>query len=72
MHVCVCVYCREILNDERCPGFLLDAVRSAIKKQRTVIKAKMLGIPEDQCSRSERWVGLGTVRGRALWLLSYA
>lgn len=46
-------YQREILNDERCPGFLLKAVRSAIKKQRTVIKAKMLGIPEDECSSDE-------------------
>ncbi|KAL7832051.1 hypothetical protein AOLI_G00295990 [Acnodon oligacanthus] len=46
-------YQREILNDERCPGFLLEAVRSAIKKQRTVIKAKMLGIPEDDCSSDE-------------------
>ncbi|XP_031429040.1 RILP-like protein 1 isoform X2 [Clupea harengus] len=46
-------YQREILNDERCPGFLLDAVRSAIKKQRTVIKAKMLGIRADDCSSDE-------------------
>ncbi|MCI4386003.1 hypothetical protein PGIGA_G00057240 [Pangasianodon gigas] len=46
-------YQREILNDERCPGFLLEAVRGAIKKQRTVIKAKMLGIPEDECSSDE-------------------
>lgn len=46
-------YQREILNDERCPGFLLEAVRSAIRKQRTVIKAKMLGIPEDECSSDE-------------------
>ncbi|XP_076832326.1 RILP-like protein 1 [Brachyhypopomus gauderio] len=46
-------YQREILNDERCPGFLLEAVRSAIQKQRTVIKAKMLGIPEDVCRRDE-------------------
>lgn len=46
-------YQREILNDERCPGFLLDAVRSAIKKQRTVIKAKMLGIPVSECSTDE-------------------
>ncbi|CAB1347858.1 unnamed protein product [Coregonus sp. 'balchen'] len=46
-------YQREILNDERCPGFLLDAVRSAIKKQKTVIKAKMLGMPEDECSSDE-------------------
>ncbi|XP_062872513.1 RILP-like protein 1 [Trichomycterus rosablanca] len=46
-------YQREILNDERCPGFLLEAVRAAIRKQRTVIKAKMLGIPEDECSSDE-------------------
>ncbi|XP_051717588.1 RILP-like protein 1 [Ctenopharyngodon idella] len=46
-------YQREILNDERCPGFLLDAVRSAIKKQRTVIKSKMLGIPVSECSTDE-------------------
>ncbi|KAJ8280963.1 hypothetical protein GJAV_G00061540 [Gymnothorax javanicus] len=46
-------YQREILSDERCSGFLLDAVRAAIKKQRTVIKAKMLGIPEDQCSSDD-------------------
>lgn len=42
--------CREILNEERCPGFLLEAVRSAIKKRRRVIKAKMLGIPVNDCS----------------------
>ncbi|XP_035390076.1 RILP-like protein 1 isoform X2 [Electrophorus electricus] len=46
-------YQREILNEERCPGFLLEAVRTAIKKQRTVIKAKMLGIPQDICSSTE-------------------
>ncbi|KAK3530765.1 hypothetical protein QTP70_000795 [Hemibagrus guttatus] len=46
-------YQREILNDERCPGFLLEAVHGAIKKQRTIIKAKMLGIPEDDCSSDE-------------------
>nr|XP_055052664.1 RILP-like protein 1 [Misgurnus anguillicaudatus] len=46
-------YQREILNDERCPGFLLDAVRSAIKKQRTVIKSKMLGIPVSECNTDE-------------------
>ncbi|XP_051966137.1 RILP-like protein 1 [Xyrauchen texanus] len=46
-------YQREILNDERCPGFLLDAVRSAIKKQRTVIKSKMLGIPVSECCTDE-------------------
>uniref|UniRef100_A0A3B5M0L8 RILP-like protein 2 n=1 Tax=Xiphophorus couchianus TaxID=32473 RepID=A0A3B5M0L8_9TELE len=38
-------YQREILNEERCPGFLLEAVRSAIKERRKLIKAKMLGIP---------------------------
>lgn len=42
--------CREILSEERCPGFLLEAVRSAIKKRRRVIKAKMLGIPVNDCS----------------------
>lgn len=42
--------CREILSEERCPGFLLAAVRSAIKKRRRVIKAKMLGIPVNDCS----------------------
>lgn len=35
--------CREILNEDRCPGFLLEAVRSIIKKRRKLIKAKMLG-----------------------------
>lgn len=45
----LCV-CREILNEERCPGFLLEAVRSAIKKKRRVIKAKMLGSPVNDCS----------------------
>lgn len=43
-------FCREILNEERCPGFLLEAVRSAIRKRRKLIKAKMLGIPENECS----------------------
>ncbi len=47
-HTFLC-FIREILNDEKCPGFLLDAVRSAIKKQRTVIKSKMLGIPVSEC-----------------------
>lgn len=46
-------YQREILNDDRCPGFLLDALRSAIKKQRTVIKSKMLGIPVSECRTDE-------------------
>ncbi|KAM4743396.1 rab-interacting lysosomal protein [Anableps anableps] len=46
-------YQREILNEERCPGFLLEAVRSAIKKRRRLIKAKMLGIPLNDCSISD-------------------
>uniref|UniRef100_A0A4W6DN19 Rab interacting lysosomal protein n=1 Tax=Lates calcarifer TaxID=8187 RepID=A0A4W6DN19_LATCA len=46
-------YQREILNEERCPGFLLEAVRSAIKKKRRLIKAKMLGIPVNECSSSD-------------------
>ncbi|KAM9853428.1 RILP-like protein 1 [Aulostomus maculatus] len=46
-------YQREILNEERCPGFLLEAVRSAITKRRKLIKAKMLGIPANDCSSDE-------------------
>ncbi|XP_061781803.1 RILP-like protein 1 [Nerophis lumbriciformis] len=46
-------YQREILNEERCPGFLMEAVRSAITKKRKVIKAKMLGIPVNDCSSDE-------------------
>lgn len=46
-------YQREILNEERCPGFLLEAVRSAIKKRRKLIKAKMLGFGENDCSNSD-------------------
>lgn len=46
-------YQREILNEERCPGFLLEAVRSAITKRRKVIKAKMLGIPVNECISDE-------------------
>ncbi|XP_059186889.1 RILP-like protein 1 isoform X2 [Centropristis striata] len=46
-------YQREILNEERCPGFLLEAVRSAIHKKRKLIKAKMLGIPLKDCSSSD-------------------
>ncbi|XP_066551683.1 RILP-like protein 1 [Amia ocellicauda] len=46
-------YQREILNEERCPGFLLEAMRSAIRKQRNVIKAKMLGTPQDEDSSDE-------------------
>lgn len=46
-------YQREIMNEERCPGFLLQAVRSAINKKRKLIKAKMLGIPVNECSSSD-------------------
>ncbi|XP_041665495.1 RILP-like protein 1 isoform X1 [Cheilinus undulatus] len=46
-------YQREILNEERCPGFLLEAVRSAINKRRKLIKAKMLGIPVNECESSD-------------------
>lgn len=46
-------YQREILNEERCPGFLLEAVRATINKRRKVIKAKMLGIPVKECSSSD-------------------
>ncbi|XP_017288836.1 rab-interacting lysosomal protein isoform X2 [Kryptolebias marmoratus] len=46
-------YQREILNEERCPGFLLEAVRSAIKKKRRLIKAKMLGTPATECNSSD-------------------
>uniref|UniRef100_UPI0037E78636 RILP-like protein 1 isoform X2 n=1 Tax=Semicossyphus pulcher TaxID=241346 RepID=UPI0037E78636 len=46
-------YQREILNEERCPGFLLEAVSSAIKKRRKLIKAKMLGIPVNECDSSD-------------------
>ncbi|XP_029965159.1 RILP-like protein 1 [Salarias fasciatus] len=46
-------YQREILSEERCPGFLLEAVRSTIKKRRKLIKAKMLGIAVNECSSSD-------------------
>ncbi|XP_051933753.1 RILP-like protein 1 isoform X1 [Hippocampus zosterae] len=46
-------YQREILSEERCPGFLLEAVRAAIHKRRKVIKAKMLGIPPPDSSSDE-------------------
>ncbi|XP_037328225.2 RILP-like protein 1 isoform X2 [Pungitius pungitius] len=58
-------YQREILNEERCPGFLLEAVRSAIKKRRKLIKAKMLGIGVNDYSSSdeeERGSLLGSTR----------
>ncbi|CAL8351153.1 unnamed protein product [Lota lota] len=46
-------YQREILNDERFPSFVLDAVHASIRKQRTLIKAKMLGIPVDEVNSDE-------------------
>ncbi|KAM6459119.1 rab-interacting lysosomal protein [Liasis olivaceus] len=46
-------YQRELLNDERVPALLLDAVKSAIKKQRKKIWAKMLGTEEELTSREE-------------------
>nr|XP_020455833.1 rab-interacting lysosomal protein-like isoform X2 [Monopterus albus] len=46
-------YQREILNEERCPGFLLGAIRSVIKKKRKLIKAKMLGMSDNERSSSD-------------------
>ncbi|KAK0140036.1 RILP-like protein 1 [Merluccius polli] len=46
-------YQREILNDERFPSFVLDAVHATIRKQRKLIKAKMLGIPVDEVNSDE-------------------
>lgn len=46
-------YQREILNDERFPAFVLDAVHTTIRKQRRLIKAKMLGIPVDEVNSDE-------------------
>uniref|UniRef100_K7G3T3 RH2 domain-containing protein n=2 Tax=Pelodiscus sinensis TaxID=13735 RepID=K7G3T3_PELSI len=40
-------YQRELLNEERIPGLLLDAMKSTIKKQRKKIRAKMLGTVEE-------------------------
>ena len=59
---CECCFCREILNEERCPGFLLEAVRSAIKKRRKLIKAKMLGIPVKECSSRSQRTAMGQCR----------
>ncbi|XP_025029677.1 scavenger receptor class F member 1 isoform X4 [Python bivittatus] len=52
-------YQRELLNDERVPALLLDAVKSAIKKQRKKIWAKMLGTEEEPTSREEEEEGEG-------------
>ncbi|KAJ1186442.1 hypothetical protein NDU88_003223 [Pleurodeles waltl] len=46
-------YQRELLSDERIPGLLLDGMKSAIKRQRKKIKAKMLGITESSESSEE-------------------
>uniref|UniRef100_A0A674J108 Rab interacting lysosomal protein n=1 Tax=Terrapene triunguis TaxID=2587831 RepID=A0A674J108_9SAUR len=46
-------YQRELLNDERIPSFLLDAMKSTIKKQRKKIRAKMLGTVEEPASSDE-------------------
>ncbi|XP_050785257.1 rab-interacting lysosomal protein isoform X2 [Gopherus flavomarginatus] len=46
-------YQRELLNDERIPSFLLDAMKSTIKKQRKKIRAKMLGTAEEPASSDE-------------------
>uniref|UniRef100_UPI00398E76A4 RILP-like protein 1 isoform X3 n=1 Tax=Pristiophorus japonicus TaxID=55135 RepID=UPI00398E76A4 len=46
-------YQREILNDEKCPAIFMEAMKTAIKKQRKKVKSKMLGIPENMCSSDE-------------------
>nr|XP_034995830.1 scavenger receptor class F member 1 [Zootoca vivipara] len=58
-------YQRELLNDERIPSLLLDAVKSTIKKQRRKIRAKMLGTAEEPLSsdQEEEGVWLGSPMG---------
>ncbi|KAM5179706.1 rab-interacting lysosomal protein [Mantella aurantiaca] len=46
-------YQRELLNDERIPTLLLCGIKSAIRKQRRKIKAKMLGVVESPTSSDE-------------------
>ncbi|XP_066455771.1 rab-interacting lysosomal protein [Eleutherodactylus coqui] len=46
-------YHRELLNDERIPSLLLRGMKSAIRKQRKKIKAKMLGIVESPSSSDD-------------------
>ncbi|XP_075445435.1 rab-interacting lysosomal protein isoform X2 [Ascaphus truei] len=46
-------YHRELLNDERIPSLLLAGMKSAIRKQRKKIKAKMLGIMESPTSSDD-------------------
>nr|XP_006127094.1 rab-interacting lysosomal protein [Pelodiscus sinensis] len=57
-------YQRELLNEERIPGLLLDAMKSTIKKQRKKIRAKMLGTVEEPASSDEdetSWLPAPTV-----------
>uniref|UniRef100_A0A3Q3IJR6 RILP-like protein 2 n=1 Tax=Monopterus albus TaxID=43700 RepID=A0A3Q3IJR6_MONAL len=56
-------YQREILNEERCPGFLLGAIRSVIKKKRKLIKAKMLGMSDNERSSRSSLFGQTEVDG---------
>ncbi|XP_051848141.1 rab-interacting lysosomal protein isoform X3 [Antechinus flavipes] len=46
-------YHRELLADRRVPGLLLTAMKSAVKKQRRKIKAKMLGTVEEPGSSED-------------------
>ncbi|XP_072099783.1 RILP-like protein 1 isoform X2 [Mobula birostris] len=46
-------YQREIFNDGKCPTIFMEAIKTAINKQRKKVKAKMLGIPESMCSSDE-------------------
>uniref|UniRef100_A0A8C5S0F0 Rab interacting lysosomal protein n=1 Tax=Laticauda laticaudata TaxID=8630 RepID=A0A8C5S0F0_LATLA len=46
-------YQRELLHGERVPALLLHAVKSAIRKQRKKIWAKMLGTEEETAGREE-------------------
>ncbi|XP_075052812.1 rab-interacting lysosomal protein [Mixophyes fleayi] len=51
-------YHRELLNDERIPSLLLCGMKSAIRKQKKKIKAKMLGIMESPTSSDDEntWI----------------
>ncbi|XP_063812162.1 rab-interacting lysosomal protein [Pseudophryne corroboree] len=51
-------YHRELLNDERIPSLLLYGMKSAIRKQKKKIKAKMLGIVESPSSSDDEntWI----------------
>ncbi|XP_043855875.1 rab-interacting lysosomal protein isoform X2 [Dromiciops gliroides] len=46
-------YHRELLTDQWVPGFLLNAMKLTVKKQRRKIKAKMLGTPDEPGSSDE-------------------